>query len=150
MKRILVYLLITLVFLQSCGTGEEPTRTSILRTINNNSQYTVQFEIIGDQGDSYFIDPGDSLVLEGYCLNGVGTGYCIAGWDNIDTVIGRIVFNDEKELRYQDASCETGANPFGQLRLFNSCGYSERFNGTIREYVYVFDDNDYENAEPID
>jgi hypothetical protein len=136
-------------FLLSGCIVEKTTRLRYDRIIKNITDRTVELVITTNESASYYLDAGDSIIFEGYCDFGI-LERCVVGWDELDPISGRIVFDNEKEIIYLNSGCENGKNPLGDILSFSLCGYIGKARGERTEYYYYIDDSDYERAVPIE
>lgn len=148
MRLLILFTLVT--FIVSCN-GEEVGRSTRSRTIKNLSSHIVDLEVKSINSYSYKIAIGDSVIIDGYCETGA-SDLCYVSWNEVSFVSGKVIFDNEKQIIYSTVSCDTMKNPFGRIREFDVCGYTERSNnGRVEvDYLYIIDDTDYEKAFPIE
>ena len=152
MKRNIIVSVILVSVFASCIT-EKSSKILQTRTIKNSSSYLVDLTITASENYQIRLAPRDSVVFEGEVEIGGGTDFSDLGWSNFKPVSGKIVFDNKRELVYEDGSCENGRNPLNRnIWQLHSCGYyNEDTNGDgLSEYIYEISDTDYEMAVPIE
>lgn len=146
MKFLMSCILLATCFV-SCITDEIGKSTRI-RIIKNISAHQVEFIVSDENETSYHIAAGDSVMIEGFCETGAGD-LCLVGWEDNSSVHGKIVFDNERVIIYENNSCADHKNPFGSIREIDLCSYLIRINEGIPEYIYTITEEDYQNAEPL-
>lgn len=147
MKKLLSISVLVLLF-TSCII-EKTGKTPVFRIIKNTTDHEVELIIITNESKSYSLSKGDSIVFDGYCETGFGES-CFVPWNENNPISGKMIFDNEKELIYENDDCENNRNPLGRIAEFPLCNYNERDNEGRREYIYYIDDSDYERAVPIE
>ena len=140
------------LLLLACLSGcmEPVTEFERYRVIANESTHEVTVEVKTDVEFLQKLSPGSATTIWGTCYDGPGAEYCQVGWDELQAVSGRIVFDGERQLLFTSVHC-TGtrnllASPVGN---YQACGYTERTANGRQELVYTITDEDYEMAEPF-
>ena len=121
------------------------------RSIVNETDYTVQLEVLGG-GDWYTftIEPQAELLLEGWCLIEISHNECKLGWPG-RTDSANLIFDESRILSYSKpryGECEqrnVASDP-----SFECHGYEAMEIGkdTI-QYTYRITEADYQSAQPI-
>lgn len=148
--RILISSMVLISILAvSCKEGEGSSeKVAATNTIINKTSLNINLMMFGDKllNDTLFsaqIKSQDSLTIEGECLVGwKSSGGCTIGWDEYQVITSMIVFEDQKQLIYQDGGCISRYQIY-ELPDGSICRDRDQGNFNFR---YEITEQDYSNA----
>lgn len=152
MRSIVLVCLVGMIVSSSCITEKFEIQTTS-RIVKNNTNHEVEVIIEANNKYQFTLFPLDSMVFEGEYASGEGSFKSDIGWNDDSPISGKLIFNEEKVLYFQNGDCEEGRNPLTPyIWMFSRCGYlnlDPNQDGNA-EYYYFIDDSDYERAVPIE